>query len=161
MRKNFQRNKSLTETVEQQILSKIELIDTEFCIIWPGALAANGYGVICSGKYLNSGKPGIEYVHRLLWEYVNKAKLGEAHICHSCDTPACVNPLHLIKGDQSRNTRDMQEKGRHVRRSDDFVREIRARLAAGERQKTIAREMGCTQGFVSGVNTGYFRKNVV
>lgn len=34
-------------------------------------------------------------------------------ILHTCDTPACCNPAHLILGTQQDNIADMIKKGRH------------------------------------------------
>ena len=33
--------------------------------------------------------------------------------CHTCDTPACVNPEHLFVGTRSDNMKDAGKKGRH------------------------------------------------
>lgn len=50
--------------------------------------------------------------------------------------------------------------GAHPKISDDGVREIRARVAAGERQKSIAYDLGCSQGLVSAISTRRYRAHV-
>jgi len=69
--------------------------------------------------------------------------------CHTCDNPSCINPEHLWGGTRSQNSLDASKKGRTQGKSHPLsnaklnwekVREIRQKLAAGERMKDVAQE---------------------
>ena len=76
------------------------------CWIWPFRLHKSGYAYI----YHEGSKV---LLHRLVLKLEGHV-LSTARIksCHSCDTPACFNPLHLWPGTQKDNLLDMRSKGR-------------------------------------------------
>ena len=75
------------------------------CWKWDGAIASHGYGVLnVNGR--------IKRAHRVAWELLNGPIPERAVVLHSCDTPSCVNPLHLSIGTQAQNLADMWAKGR-------------------------------------------------
>lgn len=83
------------------------------CWLWTGAKSDKGYGRIKERrKYLKA--------HRVSYEIANGSiPEGEGYhgtcVCHSCDTPACVNPEHLFLGPARLNRQDCVEKNRHWR----------------------------------------------
>jgi len=98
---------------------------------------------------------------------------GRAVVMHSCDNKACINPDHLSWGTQAENLADALRKGRRtvpplpnqrelVRRGKhkwaklkpEDVTAIRERLAAGERQASIAADFGITFQQVSKIKLG-------
>lgn len=78
---------------------------TESCWIWRGALNSKGYGAFgVHGKSVSA--------HRYSYEmHIGPIPKG-LYICHSCDTPSCVNPEHLWAGSPSENVKDMFLKDR-------------------------------------------------
>lgn len=136
---------------------KIEVIDTAYlmarcvpvsesgCWLWLNNWNHAGYGL---------GKVGGRCfrAHRLSWELHRGPIPAGLHVCHRCDTPACVNPEHLFLGTHDDNMRDRDEKGRNVNHcgtlhgnaklSDDDVRAIRL---DGRNQRDIARAYGVSQ----------------
>lgn len=93
-------------------------------------------------------------------------------VMHSCDNMACIRPDHLSWGTQSQNLADAVRKGRRtpplvdmrkhvlsgkhhwVRLKPSDIVAIRARLAKGERQATIAADFGITFQQVSKIKLG-------
>lgn len=79
------------------------------CWTWGGYRTSQGYGTIKAG-----GKYGTTLLaHRVSWSLENRREIPEGlFVCHSCDTPACVNPAHLWLGTHTDNIRDAKRKGR-------------------------------------------------
>lgn len=97
------------------------------CVLWTGARQKrSGYGQIQIGDR-------SRLAHR-----VSKANAGYSvpegsAVRHTCDTPACINPEHLVVGTQHENIRDRDQKNRQSRGrkvytaklTDEIVRRIR------------------------------------
>ena len=125
------------------------------CWIYTGSLNATGYGVIYAGK--NS-----ILAHRLSYAIHHGRIPDGANVLHTCDTPACVQPLHLWPGTHADNVRDMDSKGRRGSRqghrgeknplsklTDVQVASLRERYSAGGvTQKQLAAELGVTRSAV-------------
>lgn len=79
------------------------------CNLWTGATNADGYGVVRVG-----GR--VEYVHRLAYR-LHVGPIPRGHeIAHTCDTPACREPSHLVAMTHKQNMNDAARKGRLGRR---------------------------------------------
>lgn len=87
-------------------MNKIEVVDG--CWVWHNYRQADGYGVIHYGR-----KSWL--AHRLMWTLENGEIPDGMEICHHCDNPPCVNPMHLFIGTHGDNVRDSFSKGRSVR----------------------------------------------
>lgn len=121
------------------------------CWLWTGYLK-NGYGAISVRNWLR-------YIHRLSCALANGSLPDGLFACHRCDVRNCWNPAHLFPGTQADNVADAKSKGRAVdpprtageqhyktTLTDDQVAEIRSR--AGEDQRSLAAEFGCSQSTV-------------
>jgi hypothetical protein len=76
------------------------------CWVWQGPVNHRGYGLSWHRSY-------AKQVHRSLYQVIfGKLASRWQYVCHSCDTPACINPLHMWIGSPADNQKDMQRKGR-------------------------------------------------
>jgi hypothetical protein len=96
------------------------------CWLWTGGTYPDGYGRAVVDRR------GVR-AHRLAWEvFVGPIPAGR-FICHTCDTPPCVNPAHLFLGDHAANMADRDAKGRTLRGDQTTARRYPERLARGSR----------------------------
>jgi len=87
------------------MLENYEPVTESGCWIWMGSTTQKGYGDIKYDKKHHRA-------HRLSYELHNGAIEDGLMVCHSCDTPSCINPEHLFMGTAQDNTDDMVKKGR-------------------------------------------------
>lgn len=133
------------------------------CWPWLGTRSDAGYGQI-----------GIDGRHELAHRYSYMLHIGplgpDEHVCHVCDNPPCANPRHLFKGSAADNMTDKVKKGRHLigsqvgtsKLTEDQVREIRARYAAGGiSQAALGREYGVHQHPIWAIVNGKSWKHVL
>jgi hypothetical protein len=125
------------------------------CWNWQLAKDRRGYG----RRRFNgrSGRPA----HRAAYEIANGPIPDGMCVCHRCDNPSCVNPDHLFIGTYADNNHDRDRKGHQVSLvgeasraaviTSDQAREIRRRCAEGERQASVARDLGVSKTVVWGV----------
>lgn len=90
------------KTLAKRFWSKVDkLTSPEGCWIWTAGKNMQGYGKIDSKR-----------AHRIAWEIINGSIPSGLLVCHHCDNPSCVNPLHLFTGTRSDNALDSVNKGR-------------------------------------------------
>lgn len=138
--------------------------NTSGCWIWTAARCRFGYGVI------GTRAQRARLAHRVSWELHRGAIPDGLCVLHMCDVPACVNPSHLFLGTRRDNNVDMHAKGRNgytgipgeqhpmARLSWSNVRDIRKRVAAGERRAVVCREYGIASSTVHAIVKGLLWK---
>lgn len=131
--------------LEDRFWSKVDQRGPDECWPWTAAIFQGrmGYGVFrLAGKNL--------YAHRVAYHLATGQDPAGKVVRHRCDNPPCCNPDHLEIGTTADNARDRVERGRQTKGEDvntakltqEKVREIRRRAAAGESQKVLALEFG-------------------
>ncbi len=121
------------------------------CWLWDGAIGSDGYGrVRRSGRTYSAHR----YAYRLF-----KGPIPEGLcVLHRCDEPRCINPTHLFLGTKLDNSRDMQRKGRQGysahKLTAEQVRELRARLEAGESKRSLSEAFGVCRSTVQDIASG-------
>lgn len=97
----------IAPNVVDRFMQNVEPEPNTGCWLWSGGESAHGYGCFSFGR---AGRSKL--AHRASYEmFIGEIPAG-LHVCHSCDTPACVNPDHLWPGTDRDNVRDMMAKGR-------------------------------------------------
>lgn len=128
------------------------------CQIWLASTTSKGYGQLEISRKK-------EYTHRLAYE-VHVGPIPEGLlVCHHCDTPACINPLHLFLGTHQDNASDKVRKGRDraLRGSENRNAKLSGNdvdsimnflLYSSKTQAEVAEMFGVAGSQISHINTG-------
>lgn len=128
------------------------------CYVWASVSSQRS-----ARPYLKSRRLGIQALaYRVIYEVMVGPIPDGAHLLHSCDNPACVNPAHLRVGTHADNMRDMAERNRcmhgeshyRARLTSDNVAQIKRRLRLGESVSTLAVAYSVDQSTVSKIKIG-------
>lgn len=126
------------------------------CWPWTASRKPDGYGRFSVGSQRDNTRSTI-YSHRHAWELTLGPIPAGLLVCHRCDNPSCCNPGHLFLGTDSDNSRDASSKGRlgqkgiknhNAKLTEGEVRAIRAELAAGDSQSTVAARHGVSPALI-------------
>lgn len=90
----------------ERFWSKVAVRGEDECWLWQAG--TNGAGLREYGRFSLNGKP--EQAHRVAFLLTHGSWPNECR--HSCDTPRCCNPKHLLDGTRSDNMKDASSRGR-------------------------------------------------
>jgi len=144
------------------LMARVELDPETGCWNWTGVRNHRGYG-----RYHFATDNGIKNgsAHRLALELaLGRPILDGMNACHRCDNPACCNAAHLFEGTTLDNLTDCRAKDRARWRSGEDhgmakltaadIPLIRAAIAGGERNPSIAARFGVSPTSISNIRTG-------
>jgi len=84
------------------------------CWFWTGSIRKDGYGTLNSMEAYRHCSS--DSAHRISYIIHKNQIPDKLHILHSCDNRCCVNPDHLSLGDQAKNNKERDERGRQKTR---------------------------------------------
>jgi hypothetical protein len=137
--------------------SKVDRSASTACWLWGDSVDRHGYG-----QYHVYGRRWA--AHRFSWT-ISVGKIPDGiRVLHRCDNPPCVRPDHLFLGTPADNSADMVQKQRarqgvptpgeqhpNAKLTTAQVKAIRARRAAGEGPKSIAKDFGIRPASVGNI----------
>lgn len=139
------------------------------CWLWLGAKNSGGYGVVAWGE---RGCRTSSTAHRVVYMLVNSTISEGFIVRHTCGTPACCNPKHLVLGTRIVNMLDCVRGAspakshrfapRHRKLTDAAVREIRRVHEEGyTRVCEIAFKFGVSESTVYNICNGVRKSHVI
>lgn len=146
----------MTAHTLEKFLSYVETGPRGKCWMWNGSRDPDGYGHFRPNPQIS----GVA-AHRFMFALVHGEDATNGYECvrHTCDTPRCVNPRHLLGGSHAENKQDAMRRGRAFRPqgekhhasilTDEDVREIRRRYQGGELMKFLAEDYETTPSNIS------------
>ncbi len=142
----------------EQFIDRITPEANTGCWLWVGCGSTESYGTI-----RRNGR--TKYAHRVSYESVNGAGSLDGKVArHKCDTPACVNPEHIIPGTNADNMRDAVLRGRfrpkrgeaspNAKLTEQQVLEIRRLVSEGKPTTRVAHLFNVSSQNVHDICTG-------
>lgn len=169
----------MKESILNRFNKKISAPNEDGCMDWTAAISKKGYGVLGVGSRLDNSRKTI-YAHRLSFEIHKGSIPSEMQVCHTCDRPICVNPIHLFLGTPKDNSQDMVKKGHAAMKKGQIPPQfipnilekqtakltvekvvlIKKRLLEGEHYVNLAKEYGVSKSCISDIKRNATWKNI-
>lgn len=159
-----------TSERRKAFIGHLRQTETDECIYWPWSDRRDVYvRIYIDGYKMGAHRWVYEQFHGELPHATTPGAIGPV-VMHSCDNRACVNPRHLILGSQKLNIQDAVHKNRMTGgRGYDFHRKLDDRdfptilrlKDQGVRQSVIARTFGVSDGTISQIVNGKYRRKPV
>lgn len=133
-------------TIEHRIATQSVPEPNSGCLLWFGCTDGFGYGRI-------RAEGGVKKrVHRLVYEMQCEPIPEGLIVRHRCDTPACVNPEHLLLGTLADNVQDKVDRDRQAKgRASPSAKLTEADVAAIRRDTRPQRVIGADYGVAHSV----------
>lgn len=150
----------MTDNVSRFWAKVHKLNEIDGCWIWLAGEDKNGYGKF---TVVNDGKQSTIRAHQYSWWlYTGRQVPSNLFLCHSCDNPRCVNPMHLWLGTNQDNTADRHAKGRSAmgeshgchKLTETQVLEIRHLRSEGASYLALAQQYSISKGAIHGIVSG-------
>lgn len=133
----------ITTKIKERFWSHVDVKEPDKCWLWQSCLVRD------YGQFQLAGRG--RFAHRVAyWLWYEDP--GDMFVCHSCDTPLCVNPRHLFLGTVKDNNADSARKGRRpAKLSPSKVVAIRSECVPGSKDagySALARKYNCNPGAI-------------
>lgn len=140
------------ENAKQRLLNAVQYTDTG-CWLYMRYVNRLGYGLTnYRGKTISA--------HRLMWRLHNGSIPAGAHVRHTCDTPACINPSHLVLGSHKDNMADRKQRGQYARAGVRLLlHQVRKIRSSTESVDALAAKYGVRPGTIRAIRNGVSWKN--
>ena len=123
---------------ERRFWAKVDKRGPDECWPWTASKNAAGYG-----WFGFNGR--VQRAHRVAFQIAHSADISGQFVCHSCDSPSCVNPAHLWLGSPRDNMRDMAAKGRAATQRRHGEANPRAKLSLEQARNILRDQRGPTE----------------
>ena len=121
------------------------------CLIWTGCRNSDGYGKLTVRNH--------QYrAHRLAYMDAWGGIPAGQVVRHTCDTPSCVNPKHLVLGSDADNARDKAVRGRAPAKIS--AAQVRAIRGDPRVMREIAADHGVSAANVCLIKSGQRRQHI-